>query len=91
MRIFYTVIFALTFSSNIFAYNFDGKLPINAYIMEQTEQAKEVSDSVSHMRQFHIVCIDGYRFLFTRNGTVQMKNNAQGTKYIYSECPIEKP
>ena len=90
MRIFYTVIFALTFSSNLFAYNFDGKLPINAYIMTLSEQGEEVANSL-HIKQFHIMCIDGYRFLFTRNGVVQMKNNAQGTKYIYSECPIEKP
>ena len=90
MRIFYTVIFALTFSSNIFAYNFDGKLPINAYIMKLTEQAEDVHNE-KQLYRFEILCIDGYRYLFTNSSTIQMMNNADGSKYIHSECPIEKP
>ena len=81
MRIFYTAIFALTFSSSLFAET----KPINIYEMEQTKYAQEV-----YYRQYNIMCIDGYRWLVYNGGMAQMKENYKG-KYRHMECPIEKP
>ena len=83
MRIFYTAIFALTLSSSIFA---ETKL-MNAYIMELTEQAKDVNN-VNNLYRFEILCINGYRYLFTNSGTIQMKENYKG-KYRHMECSIK--
>ncbi len=84
MRIFYTAIFALTLSSSIFA---ETKL-MNAYIMELTEQAKSVNNGVN-LHRFEILCINGYRYLFTNSGTIQMKENYKG-KYRHMECPTKQ-
>ncbi len=83
MRIFYTLIFALTFSSSIFAET----KPINAYKMELTEQGYDTTTS-NKLMSFNVVCIDGYRYLFRRNGTIQMKENYKG-KYRHMECSIK--
>ena len=83
MRIFYTLIFTLTFSSSMFAEN----KSINAYKMELTEQGYDTTTSNKAM-SFNVVCIDGYRYLFRRNGTIQMKENYKG-KYRHMECPIK--
>jgi len=83
MRIFYTAIFAITLSSSIFAEN----KPMNAYIMELTKQAKDVNN-VDKLYRFEILCINGYRYLFSNTGTIQMKENYKG-KYRHMECPIK--
>ena len=83
MKIFYTAIFALTLSSSVFAET----KPMNAYIMELTEQAKYVNNGVN-LHRFEILCINGYRYLFTNNATIQMKENYKG-KYRHMECSIK--
>jgi hypothetical protein len=90
MRIFYTVIFVLTFSSNIFAYDYEAKEPLNAYIMTLSEQGKEIGDAMKKRINFNVICIDGYRYLFTRNGVTQMMFYDVGRNKMQT-CPIEKP
>tara|TARA_Y100000768_G_scaffold172214_1_gene128833 strand:+ start:177 stop:434 length:258 start_codon:yes stop_codon:yes gene_type:complete len=84
MRIFYTVIFALTFSSSVFA---EAK-SVNVYDMYITEQALETHEILPKTMKFRILCIDGYRYLFTGSGVTQMKENYKG-KYRHMECPIK--
>ena len=75
MRIFYTVIFALTFSSNIFAKT---KL-IDSYEMEHTKESD----------LYNVVCIDGYQYLVENSSTIQMLETRQGKSRLV-KCPIRK-
>ena len=84
MRIFYTVIFALTFPLGSFA----EAEHVDVYDMRITEQALETLESLPKDMRFRILCIDGYRYLFTKSAVTQMKENYKG-KYRHMECPIK--
>ena len=74
MRIFYTIMFVLAFSSSAFT---ETKL-IDSYQMEHTKESD----------LYNVVCIDGYQYIMSDNNTAtQMKENV-GNKYRHVECPI---
>tara|TARA_Y100000816_G_C25865455_1_gene451753 strand:+ start:280 stop:564 length:285 start_codon:yes stop_codon:yes gene_type:complete len=94
MNRIFTIILVVLFSSSVFAYNYDGKKPINAYEMLLTRDALDTRNDkgVGGPRDrmgFSIICIDGYRYLFTNKGVTQMMFNDVG-RVKALECPIKE-
>tara|TARA_B100000674_G_scaffold279112_1_gene230678 strand:- start:249 stop:521 length:273 start_codon:yes stop_codon:yes gene_type:complete len=77
------LILVFLFSSNLFA----ERVPVHVYEMLLTERGLSHYRSLPDDMKFRIMCIDGYRYLFTSKGVTQMKENYKG-KYRHLECPL---
>ena len=77
------IILAVLLSSNLFA----ERVSVHVYEMLLTERGLSHYRSLPNDMKFRIMCIDGYRYLFTSKGVTQMKENYKG-KYRHLECPL---
>ena len=77
------LILVFLFSSNLFA----ERVPVHVYEMLLTEKGLSEYRALPEDMKFRIMCIDGYRYLFTSKGVTQMKENYKG-KYRHLECPL---
>jgi len=77
------IILVVLLSSNLFA----ERVSVHVYEMLLTERGLSHYRSLPDYMKFRIMCIDGYRYLFTSNGVTQMKENYKG-KYRHLECPL---
>ena len=71
------------FSSNLFA----ERVSVHVYEMLLTERGLSQYRALPEDMKFRVMCIDGYRYLFTSNSVTQMKENYKG-KYRHLECPL---
>tara|TARA_Y100001947_G_scaffold133069_1_gene119729 strand:- start:205 stop:477 length:273 start_codon:yes stop_codon:yes gene_type:complete len=76
-------ILVVLLSSNLFA----ERVSVHVYEMLLTERGLSHYRSLPDDMKFRIMCIDGYRYLFTSKGVTQMKENYKG-KYRHLECPL---
>ena len=77
------IILVVLFSSNLFA----ERVSVHVYEMLLTEKGLSQYRALPDDMKFRIMCIDGYRYLFTSKGVTQMKENYKG-KYRHLECPL---
>jgi len=77
------IILVVLLSSNLFA----ERVSVHVYEMLLTERGLSHYRSLPNDMKFRIMCIDGYRYLFTSKGVTQMKENYKG-KYRHLECPL---
>ena len=77
------LILVFLLSSNLFA----ERVSVHVYEMLLTERGLSHYRSLPDDMKFRIMCIDGYRYLFTSKGVTQMKENYKG-KYRHLECPL---
>ena len=77
------IILVVLFSSNLFA----ERVSVHVYEMLLTERGQSQYRALPDDMKFRVMCIDGYRYLFTSNGVTQMKENYKG-KYRHLECPL---
>ena len=83
MNRIFTIMLVFLFSSNLFA----ERVSVHVYEMLLTERGLSHYRSLPDDMKFRIMCIDGYRYLFTSKGVTQMKENYKG-KYRHLECPL---
>ena len=83
MNRIFTIMLVVLFSSNLFA----ERVSVHVYEMLLTERGLSHYRSLPDDMKFRIMCIDGYRYLFTSKGVTQMKENYKG-KYRHLECPL---
>ncbi len=76
------IILVVLFSSNLFA----ERVSVHVYEMLLTERGLSQYRALPEDMKFRVMCIDGYRYLFTSNSVTQMKENYKG-KYRHLECP----
>ena len=77
------IILVVMFSANLSA----ERVSIHVYEMLLTEKGLSQYRALPDDMKFRIMCIDGYRYLFTSKGVTQMKENYKG-KYRHLECPL---
>jgi len=77
------IILVVLFSSNLFA----ERVSVHVYEMLLTERGLSQYRALPEDMKFRVMCIDGYRYLFTSNSVTQMKENYKG-KYRHLECPL---
>ena len=83
MNRIFTIMFVALFSSNLSA----ERVSVHVYEMLLTEKGLSQYVALPEDMKFRIMCIDGYRYLFTSKGVTQMKENYKG-KYRHLECPL---
>ena len=83
MNRIFTIMLVVLFSSNLFA----ERTPVHVYEMLLTERGLSQYRALPDDMKFRVMCIDGYRYLFTSKGVTQMKENYKG-KYRHLECPL---
>ena len=83
MNRIFTIMLVALFSSNLSA----ERVSVHVYEMLLTEKGLSQYVALPDDMKFRIMCIDGYRYLFTSNGVTQMKENYKG-KYRHLECPL---
>ena len=83
MNRIFTIMLVFLFSSNLFA----ERVSVHVYEMLLTEKGLSQYVALPDDMKFRIMCIDGYRYLFTSKGVTQMKENYKG-KYRHLECPL---
>ena len=83
MNRIFTIMLVFLFSSNLFA----ERVSVHVYEMLLTERGLSQYRALPEDMKFRVMCIDGYRYLFTSNSVTQMKENYKG-KYRHLECPL---